>query len=92
MKSIKKSLGFLLISLIGLGLLIGGIIHYTAERSGFIETEAVIHGVFVRNGEHGTEYRPNTLIFKDEDGNSHSVSCGVWFYHPLYEGDTITIL
>lgn len=91
MKS-KLYLGFLLISLIGLGLLIFGIIHNTADRSNFIETEAIVHGVSIRDGDHGSEYRPNMLVFKDENGNTHSVSCGVWFNRPLFEGDTVTIL
>ena len=92
MKRVKKQylLGFILIILTGIGLLIGGIIHYSSG-SDFIETEATVQGVITRQTGNGIEYQPNMLVFKDEYGNTQSVGCSIWFNYPLHSGDTITI-
>ena len=92
MKTIKKQyiLGFLLIFLFGIGLLIGGVVHY-GKRADYIETPAtVVGGVHRRLGDNGIEYQPYKLRY-EVDGKSYETSTSVWFNYHLEEGDTVTI-
>ena len=92
MKTIKKQyiLGFLLIFLFGVGLLIGGAVHY-GKRADYIETPAtVVGGVYTRLGDNGLEYQPFKLRY-EVDGKSYETTTSVWFNYPLKTGDTVTI-
>ena len=84
--------GFLLVTLIGIVLLIVGIFYRNKDYSDYIETEAIVQGVSIRDNGHGAEYKPMLLFFKDEYGTTHSVGCNVWFNRVLMSGDKIPIL
>ncbi|MDE6597741.1 MAG: DUF3592 domain-containing protein [Clostridia bacterium] len=91
MKSVKKQyiIGFLLVILIGAGLLIGGVIRYT-KKSDLIEIEATVLRVQTRVGDDGLEYRPISIQYF-VDGKKYTTSTVTWFDRIIREGDTMYV-
>lgn len=91
MKSANRQfiLGFLLISLVGVGLLIFGIVNYKT-KSNYIETQGYVVSVYTRHGDNGVEYRPSAVKYF-VDGEAYETSVFTWFNYPITAGDTMTV-
>ncbi len=92
MQSVNKSLilGFVIIILIGVGLLIGGIVHLDSKKN-LIETEGYVVSIYTRIGDDGfKEYKPSALRYF-VDGVAYETSSVRWFKQPIQMGDTMTV-
>jgi len=91
MKSVKKKyvFGFLLIILIGIGMLILGSVLY-GRVDDYVETEAYVVSVITRRKNGSIEYKPFLLRYV-VDGKVYDTSPEVWFQYPIHQGDFLTM-
>ncbi len=91
MKGVRKKyvFGFLLIILIGIGMIILGSVLY-GRVNGYVETEAYVVSVITRVENGSIEYKPFILRYI-VDGKVYDTSPDVWFQYPIHQGDYLTM-
>ncbi len=85
----KYVFGFLLIILIGIGMIILGSVLY-GRVNGYVETEAYVVSVITRVENGSIEYKPFILRYI-VDGKVYDTSPDVWFQYPIHQGDYLTM-
>ncbi len=88
--SIKFILAFLIIMLIGAGLILGGCIMY-GKKNDYVQIQATVSGgVLMREGETCTEYKPSYVTYV-VDGKTYRSDVDTWFKYSISDGDKLTI-